>query len=111
MNKLIILLLLFSILLFQVYGDDQIMLERDNLDYTVNPLIATSSDRISMVFPALLLIVAVISFVLDFGCVGVVIGCMGSMVLLWALLILNISLFSVTSFVLMGAILAYKLRG
>ncbi len=73
-----------------------------------NSLLTTSESRISLIFPVLLLVISIICVMIDFGAIGVILGSMGSMVIITMLGLIVISPASVVSFLLLGGLLLYK---
>lgn len=109
-NSLLLALVLLTFLniAFADYGQGD-MTEEAVLYDNPNPLMATDSGRISLIIPAILIIVAIVSFAIDFGSVGVTASCMIALILLGAIGIVAISWYSITAMVILGGILMFKL--
>lgn len=107
-NILIGIFILISMATIIVAQDD--LLSSTALDKRVNEFTNSSENKIAMLIPALLLVVAIISWSIDFGTTGVTIGAMVSMVLLYWLKLIYINPISLISFSLMFVILVFKMK-
>ena len=80
-----------------------------SLIFPDNPFFTDKNQRLAALFPLFLLVVVIIFALIDFGVVGVVIGSLLGMIIGSIVDILPLSPFYFISFILMGAILIYKL--
>ena len=81
------------------------------VDGTINEFLSSSANKVSMIVPAMFLIIAIVAFALDFGAIGVTAGCIISLVCLSLLGIIAINVVSLTSLIVLGVILIFKLNG
>jgi hypothetical protein len=107
MNKPLLFLML--VLCLNVVVAQEYLLDADEFSDSNNAFLDSAENRISMLFPAILLLIAIIFAVLDFGAVGVVIGCLVGLIVTVLIGFVAVSTFSLISFVIMGGILVFKL--
>ena len=89
---------------------DSLVVGSDTLDYQVNNFRDDPSTAISLILPALLVFVALIAFMIDFGTIGVVLGSMCGIATLQLIGLVALNVSSVISYIILGAIFIYKLR-
>jgi hypothetical protein len=106
MKPIMMFLLLLS-LVPMVFADSEIM-GTDDLTNTNRGLIGDTAAKINLIFPAVLLIISIITVMIDFGAVGVILGSMGSLVIVVMLGIVALSWSSVISFIILGILLMFK---
>jgi hypothetical protein len=110
MKKIQMRIILYSLIVLSilpiVMADT--MLDSEFIDGIGDGLLNTEAGRISLIFPAVLLIISIITVMIDFGAVGVILGCMGSLVIVVMLGIVALSWSSIISFLLLGGLLIFK---
>jgi len=89
---------------------DAVMVGRALLYDDANPLLGSSADKIALIIPAVMLLIAVVSLMIDFGTVGVTLGAMATLLILWLTKIVPLNISGIVSIVFLGAILLFKLR-
>lgn len=104
----ILWLLLFLCFIPVCFADDTLIGD-DVIDYKVNTLLSSRTNKISMLIPALMLTICIISFATDYGTVGVTAASMGSLVIISLLGFIYINPVSLISFVIMIGIIIFKL--
>ena len=102
------MVLLFNIMI--ISADNYIVTGTALLDGTENTFLSSESNRISMIIPALFLIIAIIAFAIDFGAIGVVAGSLISLVGLSAIGIIAVNVVSLTAIIILGIMLIFKFR-
>jgi len=80
-----------------------------SLIYSDNPFFTDSTNRLASLFPLFMLAVVIVFALVDFGVLGVVIGSMLGLITGSIIGIIPLSPFYFISFIIMGAILLYKL--
>jgi len=80
-----------------------------DMKFVDNIFTKTESDKLASLFPLFMLMVVIIFALIDFGVIGITVGALGGMVLGSFIGILPLSSAYLTSFILMGLILIYKL--
>jgi len=108
MIKSVILILGCIIFLQCVFAEEAVILGQDDMNDINKGLLGSASARISIIFPILLLVISIIAVMIDFGAIGVILGSMGSMMIITWLGLIVISTSSIISFFLLGAMLLYK---
>lgn len=110
-KSILILGLLALILITQIaIAEQSYEIDSDELKATsTNTLLATAGERISMLIPALFIIISVIAFMIDFGTIGVVLGSMVGLGLCVMIGIVLLNAIVLVAFIVMGIILVFKL--
>jgi len=104
----IIILVLILLNLAVVFADDYLFDVAELSDET-NVFLEDSDSQLTMLIPTFLLIISIVSFALDFGTVGVVTAAMLGLTASFFIGFLALNVISITSFIVMGGMLIYKL--
>lgn len=102
----IFLLLLLPI----VYAETSTKVGTDELYDIDNVILGTQADKLGAIIPAVMLIVAIVCLMLDFGVIGVTVGGILSLIALWAIKILPMKFSGILSIIILAIILLFKLR-
>ena len=114
-NKKIILYSLLALILASVFAiaatisDDESLFDNHDEDLSINTFLDTSSNKLGLLIPAILLVVTIVMFAIDFGAVGVGITSALSLVILYKLGIIYINVISLSGFIIIIAIVLYKI--
>jgi len=107
--KLLLITILLALTVSPVSFALDTLFESTTLDFRTNDLTDTPQERVSLLFPALLIVVTLVMFALDYGAVGV---SLTSLVALGVLNLLGILYFNWVTFIsmcIMLAVVIYKL--
>ena len=104
-----ILMLMLVLLSGSVLAAD--LVDSDAHDYSVNEFLGSSSNMLGLLIPAILLVVTIVTFAIDFGTVGVSAAAAASLVILFFLQIVYLNPVSLISFIIIVAIMIYKMQG
>lgn len=108
--KRIIFLLLTLCIVIQGALAVNTLIDKEEMDFRTNIFTSTEQQALGSLIPFVLLIVCLVSFMIDFGTVGVTFGSMLGLVASTSIGIINIGIPQVIAFCVMGAILIFKLR-
>jgi hypothetical protein len=112
MNKNIILLGILCLILLEVaYAADSYVIDSEILSGKENQLLNSKENRVSMLIPALFVLITIISFMVDFGTIGIVLGSMFGLGVTVMIGLIALDLFSIIGFIIMGGVLIFKLAG
>jgi len=111
MRQLTKFLMIFVIIgLFSIQSViGQYLFDADEINGNTNQLTDSVTSRVSMLFLAVLVIISIVGLMVDFGSIGIVVGCIIALLVLTSLGLVLISVYSFMSFVLMCGILIYKM--
>jgi hypothetical protein len=109
-TNILMALLVITIILQIVYAEDVASLGRDDIYDRANSLLSSKENRLSMIFPSILLVISLIAVAIDFGAIGVIIASMGSLVILTWLGLVTIGWVPLISFVIMCGLLVFKIQ-
>lgn len=109
-NFFILCLILINLLSIIIFADDGNLFGKSSYDGRVNNFLSSSSNKLSMLLPAIMLVIVIITALIDFGAVGISIGSIGSLFILYLFKIVYINPVSLISFMLMIFILIYKMQ-
>lgn len=87
----------------------QYTIDQDEINGKSNTLLNSVSDRISMIIPALFLIITIIFFMLDFGTIGVVLGSMFGLGICVLIGLVALNGFVLLAYIVMGGLLIFKM--
>ena len=111
--KINILIITCFVLLTQLVSaidiGSQTLADSDFIDGVVNEFFTSDSNRLGLLIPAILLVVTIICFSIDFGAVGVSAASALSLLVLFMLKIVYFHPFSLASFILIIVIMIYKI--
>lgn len=111
-NKInILMIVLLSLIAVSPVFAVSSILEQESHDYSINEFLSTSSNKLGLLIPAILLAVTIITFAIDFGTVGVSSASSASLVVLYFLKIVYINPISLISFIIIIGIMSYKMQG
>lgn len=82
----------------------------DEFFYTDNPFFVDEDDRFASLFPLFLLVLVIVFSLIDFGAIGVTIGSILGLLVGYLIGILPISRYYLASFIILAAILIYKVN-
>ena len=105
-------ILILSIFIFSasfVSAATEVMVGSDSMNAGDNELVNSPNERLAMIVPALMVIVSIVFFAIDFGAIGVTASCLIGLVAVRIIGIVDINIASVTSAIIMGGILIYKI--
>lgn len=105
-NILILMLVLLSASVFAID-----LVDSESHDYSINEFLGSSSNMLGLLIPAILLVVTIITFAIDFGTVGVSAAAATSLIILYFLQIVYINPISLISFIIIVGIMIYKMQG
>ena len=106
--KRIILLLLFTLCASIAFAD--FMSNNDVMDKRENAFFKNNDTKIGMIFPVALLLIAAVFTLIDFGAVGVILGCLGGLAGVTLMGFIPLSWPSLVSFAILSGLLIFKVR-
>lgn len=109
MFRLLLSMSLFVALPIFVYATSTYVLGTDSLIYDSNALLTDSKSKIEMMFPMLLLAVALIFAFIDFAAIGVIMGCIVTLVFGFMIGLLPIDLMTVLNLGFLAGLLIWKM--
>ena len=110
MNKSILILsLLFVTFATSIYALDELT-DTTNINYVSNGFLDNDDNKVAMLIPAILLVITIIMFAVDFGAVGVSASSICALLLLYFLGIVHFEIVSLTSLIIMIIIMIYKIN-
>lgn len=99
---------LIMIMMPFVYSEEGTLFDSDTLYTPRNEFLSSQDNKLSLLIPALMLMISIVAFAIDFGVVGVVLGCVGGLFVCFLLGIIAISVTSIISLTIMGGIILFK---
>jgi hypothetical protein len=109
MFRLLLSMSLFVALPILVYASSTYVLGTDSLIYDSNALLTDSKSKIEMMFPLLLLAVALIFAFIDFAAIGVIIGCITTLVFGFMIGLLPVDLMTIINLGVLAMLLIWKM--
>lgn len=109
MNNKILILLVFLITLTSVIADD-VLVGTANLKSTDTGFLGSAEGKISTLFPIILLLICIVSYMIDFGTTGVILGALGTLVVSYLIKLISLNPVNLIAFCLMGGILIFSLK-
>jgi len=110
MNKSMILFSLFVCLMSYSAIALDTLIDNEPLDYVSNQFLDDDNTKLGMLIPAILLVVTIIMFAVDFGAVGVAGSSVCALLLLYMLKIIYLNPVSLISFIIIVIIMIYKIQ-
>lgn len=86
-----------------------ILIDQEAYDNTSNAFLNAQNSKLSWLLPAVMLVICITMAMIDFGTIGVTIGSMLSLVILYWIGVVYITPITLISFVVMSIILVFKL--
>jgi len=108
-NKIFLYLFLLSILSSNIFALEEVLVGADTIDGRTNKFLESDENKLAMIIPATMLIVALIFFAIDFGSIGVIAALLFGLMFVNLIGLLAISVSSIICGTIMGALLLYKL--
>jgi len=108
-KKPIILLLLLLVMIVSAIAEDT-LIGTANLRSDDTGFLGSAEGKISTLFPIILLLVCIVSYMIDFGTTGVILGAMGTLLIAYLFKLISINPVNLISFILMGGILVFSLK-
>jgi len=102
---------MFILLSSIVLAEDAFLLDADEISGKDLGFLTSSADRISMLVPALFIIITLIAFFIDFGTIGVVIGSSLSLLACVGLGVIMLNGYVIIAFLVMSILLMFKMGG
>ncbi len=109
MKRIIFLLLLFCVMMQGVLALNT-LIDKEEMDFRESIFTSTEQQSLGSLIPFILLLVCIVSFMIDFGTVGVTFGSIIALVATVTAGLVNIGMPQVVAFCVMGGILIFKLR-
>jgi hypothetical protein len=109
MRYYLMLLALILLPLVLATYDKGVVVGTDTLYTPTNGFMETSADKISMIVPAILIIICMVCAAVDFGVIGITLASIVSLVILSILGIIGLSIVSVSAYIILGVILIGKM--
>lgn len=106
MNRQYLYILMIALLSVSVMSET--LLDSDDLDYNQNALLDNLTTRYNMIFPAILLLIGIVAFALDFGAIGVNVACGLSLIVLKLLNWVYLDYLTLATFIILLSIVIYK---
>ena len=109
LNKVLIYISMLLVLLVPAFALEQVLVGSAQIDGRENKFLEDNTSKLAMLIPVIMLIVALVFFAVDFGVIGVTATLLCALIFVNVIGLLAVSVSSIVSRVIMGAILLYKL--
>ena len=102
---LILMIIMVNMIVYAVEVENRV------IDYKINTFLDSNNNMLGLLIPALLLLITLITFSIDFGTVGVSMASVAGLIVLYFMNVIYINVASLTSFVIIIGIMVYKMQG